>query len=100
MSDPLPETLTFVFTGSRVEHPALGTVPGRDEGGGGAARRDPRGGMPQLQAATRLARLRQGGGTSDTDALRQVYESFTEGLDTPHLAEARAVLEAAGARVG
>jgi predicted ATPase/class 3 adenylate cyclase len=56
--------------------------------------------MPQLQAATRLARLRQGGGTSDTDALRQVYESFTEGLDTPHLAEARAVLEAAGARVG
>jgi predicted ATPase/class 3 adenylate cyclase len=56
---------------------------------------------PQLQAATRLARL---GGTAgergDGDVLREIYETFAEGLDTPDLAEARAVLEEADARVG
>ena len=56
---------------------------------------------PQLQAATRLARLRQGAGRpADTDVLRGIYETFTEGLDTAHLAEARAVLDEADARVG
>ena len=56
---------------------------------------------PQLQAATRLALLRQGAGRpADTDVLRGIYETFTEGLDTAHLAEARAVLDEADARVG
>ena len=50
--------------------------------------------MPQLRAATRLARLRR---RSDaTDVLRGVYESFTEGLDSPDLVEARAVLAEVG----
>ena len=47
--------------------------------------------MPELRAATRLARLR----ADDADAiesLRGVYETFTEGFDSPDLVEARAAL--------
>jgi predicted ATPase/class 3 adenylate cyclase len=47
--------------------------------------------MPQLRAATRLARLRE----RDADAiesLRSVYDTFTEGFDSRDLVEARAVL--------
>jgi predicted ATPase len=56
---------------------------------------------PQLRAATRLARLwGLGGKRSDgTDMLRGVYETFTEGFDTPDLVEARAVLTEVDARV-
>jgi hypothetical protein len=50
--------------------------------------------MPQLQSATRLARLwraspnaPQGG-----DMLREVLETFTEGFDTADLVEARDLL--------
>jgi hypothetical protein len=51
---------------------------------------------PQLQAATRLTRLRPAG----TGILRDVYETFTEGLDAAPLVEARAALDEADARVG
>ena len=47
--------------------------------------------MPELRAATRLARLR----ADDADAiesLRGIYEAFTEGFDSTDLVEARAVL--------
>ena len=47
--------------------------------------------MPELRAATRLARLR----AHDADAiesLRGIYEAFAEGFDSPDLVEARAVL--------
>ena len=47
--------------------------------------------MPQLRAATRLARLRKR--PDATDVLRDVYETFTEGFDTPDLLEARMVLD-------
>jgi predicted ATPase len=56
---------------------------------------------PQLQAATRLTRLRRAAGKpAETDDLRAVYGTFAEGLDTRDLAEARAVLDEADARVG
>jgi len=56
---------------------------------------------PQLRAATRLTRLRPAAGRqADADILRGIYQTFTEGLDSTHLVEARAVLEEAGARVG
>jgi predicted ATPase len=51
---------------------------------------------PLLQAATRLTRLRPAG----TGVLRDVYETFTEGLDAAPLVEARAALDEADARVG
>ena len=47
--------------------------------------------MPQLRAATRLVRLR-GQDADSIESLRAVYDSFTEGLDSPDLVEARAVL--------
>jgi predicted ATPase/class 3 adenylate cyclase len=58
--------------------------------------------MPQLRAATRLARLRRAAGIppDGTDALRDVYRTFTEGFETPDLVEARAVLDEVDARVG
>jgi hypothetical protein len=52
--------------------------------------------IPQLRAATRLARLR---GAANTQ-LREVYETFTEGFDAADLADARAVLGEVDARVG
>jgi predicted ATPase/class 3 adenylate cyclase len=56
---------------------------------------------PQLQAATRLTRLRrEAPKRADTDMLRAIYQTFTEGFDTTDLAEARAVLDEADARVG
>jgi predicted ATPase len=56
---------------------------------------------PQLQTATRLARLRTAnGGDPEPDVLRTIYETFTEGFETADLAEARAVLDEADARVG
>jgi predicted ATPase/class 3 adenylate cyclase len=45
--------------------------------------------MPELRAATRLVRLRQG---DAVEQLRRVYESFTEGFDDPDLVDARAAL--------
>jgi serine/threonine protein kinase len=49
----------------------------------------------ELRAATSLARLRihQGRRSEGGDLLAAVYATFTEGLDTPDLREARAVLE-------
>ena len=47
--------------------------------------------MPQLRAATRIARLR-GQDADAIESLRGVYETFTEGFDSPDLVEARAVL--------
>jgi tetratricopeptide (TPR) repeat protein len=51
--------------------------------------------MPQLRAATRLTRLWRAAGKrpDGTDELRSVYETFTEGFDTPDLLEARGVLD-------
>jgi predicted ATPase/class 3 adenylate cyclase len=55
---------------------------------------------PQLKAATRLTRLRWAAGKeAETDVLRAVYRTFPEGFDTKDLAEARAVLDEADARV-
>ncbi len=58
--------------------------------------------MTELQAATALARLAQGGGeagtTTDTETLGTIYETFTEGFETAPLLEARALLDAAAAR--
>jgi predicted ATPase/class 3 adenylate cyclase len=56
---------------------------------------------PQLRAATRLARLWRAAGrrAEGTDLLRGVYETFTEGFDTPDLVEAQAVLDEVDARV-
>ena len=53
--------------------------------------------MSQLRAAVRLTRLRRAVGTrpDGTDALRRIYETFTEGLATPDLVDARNVLERA-----
>jgi len=52
---------------------------------------------PQLRAATRLARILAG--TPEANgaiaALRDVFDHFTEGFDTPDLLEARRVLEGA-----
>ena len=49
----------------------------------------------QLRAATRLTRLRprSGNESGESETLRRVYESFTEGFETPDLVEARAVLD-------
>jgi predicted ATPase/class 3 adenylate cyclase len=57
--------------------------------------------MPQLRAATRLTRLWRAAGKrpQGTDLLRGVYQTFTEGFDTPDLVEARAVLDEVDARV-
>jgi hypothetical protein len=55
--------------------------------------------MLELQALTRLASMGTGDPTGDRenlarDRLREVYETFTEGLDTPPLRAAAAVLAA------
>jgi predicted ATPase/class 3 adenylate cyclase len=57
--------------------------------------------LPRLRAATRLTRLRRATGKRprSPDLLRGVYQTFTEGFDTPDLAEARAVLDDVDARV-
>ena len=57
--------------------------------------------LPQLRAATRLTRLRRAAGLrpDGSDALRRVYETFTEGFETLDLVEARAVLDEVDARV-
>jgi len=51
----------------------------------------------ELRAATSLARLlcREQRGAEASELLEPIYRSFTEGLDTPDLRDARAVLEAA-----
>jgi predicted ATPase/class 3 adenylate cyclase len=51
--------------------------------------------MTELRAATRLVKLQRdtGAGASARDALHAVYDSFTEGFDTPDLLAARAVLD-------
>ena len=55
--------------------------------------------MIQLGAATRLARLAGPASRADaTAALREVFDTFTEGFDTPDVRAARAVLDEAGAR--
>jgi predicted ATPase len=48
--------------------------------------------MSELRAATRLARLAPGRDDA-TARVRAVYDTFTEGFDTPDLIEARAVLD-------
>ena len=51
--------------------------------------------MTQLGAATRLARLRRDSGgpwEEEREALRTVYETFTEGFDVADLVEARSLL--------
>lgn len=50
----------------------------------------------ELRAAVSLARLhrREGDARAASAILRPVYESFTQGFDTPDLAEARELLEA------
>jgi hypothetical protein len=52
--------------------------------------------MMELRAATRLVKLRgnSGAGASARNTLNAVYSSFTEGLDVPDLAAARAALNA------
>jgi predicted ATPase/class 3 adenylate cyclase len=56
---------------------------------------------PQLQAATRLTRLRRAAGKeAGTDVLRAIYRTFGDGFETRDLGEARAVLDEAGTRVG
>jgi predicted ATPase/class 3 adenylate cyclase len=57
--------------------------------------------MAQLRAATRLTRMRRAGmkRPDGTDELRDLYETFTEGLETRDLVEARAVLDEVDARV-
>jgi hypothetical protein len=52
--------------------------------------------MIELQAATRLARLAGAAEAREAIArLQEVYDSFTEGFDTPDLIEARAILDRA-----
>ena len=57
--------------------------------------------MPQLHAGVRLTRLERGSGKQGDWAavLQDVYATFTEGLDTPDLEEARATLDEVGVRV-
>jgi predicted ATPase/DNA-binding SARP family transcriptional activator len=52
--------------------------------------------MPQLRVATRLTRLQRDEARrrDASELLRRVYETFTEGLDTRDLVEARAALAA------
>ncbi len=53
--------------------------------------------MTQLRAATRLAGLgATPGGRDSTRILRETFEAFTEGFETPDLMDARAVLNEAG----
>jgi predicted ATPase len=54
--------------------------------------------MVELEALTRLASLRRGGSQelSALQRLRERYDAFTEGLDTPQLAAARALLDEKG----
>jgi hypothetical protein len=51
--------------------------------------------MTRLRAATRLARLWRAAGKrpDGIDMLRGVYQTFTEGFDTPNLVEARTDLD-------
>ena len=51
-----------------------------------------------LRAAVMLCRLQMEDGvaTEDTHTLSGIYDSFTEGFDTPDLQEARALLERLG----
>jgi hypothetical protein len=51
--------------------------------------------MSQIQALTRLVALRRGTPKEDESrrALRDLYDSFTEGFDMPHLVAARAALD-------
>jgi hypothetical protein len=51
--------------------------------------------MSELQAATRLTRLFRAAGKQPdgADTLREVYATFTEGFESHHLVEARAVLD-------
>lgn len=57
--------------------------------------------MPQVRAATRLTRLWWAAGRrpDGTDLVRGVYQTFTEGFDTPDLVDARAILDETDARV-
>jgi predicted ATPase/class 3 adenylate cyclase len=57
--------------------------------------------MPQLRAATRLTRLRRAARKrpDGSDVLRDVFETFTEGFETPDLVEARAVFNEVDAQV-
>jgi hypothetical protein len=48
--------------------------------------------MTQLRAAVRLARTAPASDGSRTDAVRDAYDQFSEGLETPDLAEAAALL--------
>jgi hypothetical protein len=49
--------------------------------------------MIQLRAATRLARLAAAADRPGAVAvLREVFDTFTEGFDTPDLVEARATM--------
>jgi predicted ATPase len=52
--------------------------------------------MAHMQALTWLANLRRGtaGGDRSRRTLQELYDSFTEGFDRPHLVAARAALEA------
>jgi predicted ATPase/class 3 adenylate cyclase len=54
--------------------------------------------MPQLRAAVRLARISER--CAETETLRSVYDTFTEGFDSADLVEARTILDKAGDRVG
>jgi tetratricopeptide (TPR) repeat protein len=51
--------------------------------------------MSELQAAIRLTRLHRAAGKQPdgADTLREVYATFTEGFESHHLVEARAVLD-------
>jgi predicted ATPase/class 3 adenylate cyclase len=56
--------------------------------------------IPEVRAAVRLTRMSPRAGKGEpVEVLREVYETFTEGFDTPDLVEARAVLDELGDRV-
>jgi hypothetical protein len=54
--------------------------------------------MVELEALTRLAAVRRGGPHQQDTVrrLRQLYDTFTEGFDSPQLAAARAVVDETG----
>jgi hypothetical protein len=52
---------------------------------------------PRLRAATRLAQLRP---ADWAGSLRDVYETFTDGVETPDLVEARSLLDEIDAHAG
>lgn len=54
--------------------------------------------MPELQAVTALARVLQASGRQEEarQRLQTIYSTFTEGLGTPPVVEARALLDALG----